>query len=72
MLRRTAAQMATAWLWTALAVGIFLGLSQQLRGAHYLSHTLWSAWLCWTVGLAVEYVVTAITAITARQIRQQS
>ena len=72
VLRRTAAHMATAWLWTALAVGIFLGLSQQLRGAHYLSHTLWSAWLCWTVGLAVEYVVTAITAITARQIRQQS
>lgn len=26
----------------------------QLRGAHYLSHTLWSAWLCWTIASAVQ------------------
>ena len=66
VLRRTAAHLAAAWLWTALAVGVLLGLSQQLRGAHYLSHTLWSAWLCWSFGLAVEY------AVTARQQQQHS
>ena len=39
---------ARVWLAVALAAGLLLGISQQLRGAHYMSHTLWTAWLCWT------------------------
>lgn len=39
----------------ALAAGLAVGWLQQLRGAHFLTHTLWSAWI------AVA-VVTAITA----------
>lgn len=31
----------------ALLAGCTLGVAQQLRGAHYMSHTLWTAWLCW-------------------------
>jgi len=54
VLRRSAPRLAPAWLAAALACGAVLGLAQQLRGAHYLSHTLWSAWICWGVGLAVE------------------
>jgi membrane-associated PAP2 superfamily phosphatase len=38
----------------AMVVGMLLGLGQQLRGAHFMSHTLWSAWIawgwCWLVG----------------------
>jgi membrane-associated PAP2 superfamily phosphatase len=34
----------------AVLAGLILGLSQQMRGAHFMSHTLWTAWLCWTVG----------------------
>lgn len=30
-----------------LAVGLALGWVQQLRGAHFLTHTLWSAWIAW-------------------------
>lgn len=33
---------------SALAAGLVLGLAQQLRGAHFMSHTLWTAWICWT------------------------
>lgn len=51
---RPGSALATAWLLAALAGGLVLGLAQQLRGAHYLSHTLWTAWICWTVGLGVE------------------
>lgn len=29
----------------ALSAGVAVGLIQQLRGAHFLSHTLWSAWI---------------------------
>lgn len=28
-----------------LSGGIFLGWVQQMRGAHFLTHTLWSAWI---------------------------
>jgi membrane-associated PAP2 superfamily phosphatase len=29
--------------------GALFGWAQLARGAHYVSHTLWSAWLCWVV-----------------------
>jgi membrane-associated PAP2 superfamily phosphatase len=29
-----------------LLLGLGLGWVQQMRGAHYLSHNLWTAWLC--------------------------
>ncbi len=37
----------------AVLVGLVFGAAQTVRGAHYPSHTLWAAWICWTVGLAV-------------------
>lgn len=36
----------------ALAFGFWLGWMQQLRGAHFLTHTLWSMWVaCAIVGV---------------------
>lgn len=47
-----------AWRWAGLAAGLALGLvfgiSQQLRGAHFASHDLWAAALCWGVAVAVH------------------
>lgn len=40
---------ARAWLAGVLLAGLAFGVAQWLRGAHYPSHTLWSAWLCWAV-----------------------
>jgi len=40
---------ARLWLAVVLVAGAVFGLAQLVRGAHYPSHTLWSAWLCWTV-----------------------
>ena len=60
VLRRVAPNIATAWLVAALTAGMLLGLAQQARGAHYMSHTLWTAWICWSLGLAVECAVTAL------------
>ncbi|MFO0291765.1 MAG: phosphatase PAP2 family protein, partial [Rhodospirillales bacterium] len=37
-----------------LAVGALFGAVQVLRGAHYLSHVLWSAWLCAAMAVAVD------------------
>jgi membrane-associated PAP2 superfamily phosphatase len=32
-----------------MGVGLLYGISQQLRGAHFVSHDLWTAMICWTV-----------------------
>lgn len=37
---------AHVWLAIALGLGLLFGATQVLRGAHYVSHVLWSAWLC--------------------------
>ena len=55
-LRRQQPHAARLWLAGALAAGLFLGLAQQVRGAHFMSHTLWTGWLCWTSGWLCEGV----------------
>lgn len=59
----TAARVAVA----GLALGLASGWMQQLRGAHFLTHTLWSMWLsCGTV-LVVLLVVQWRTASKLQQ-----
>ena len=38
----------------ALALSLFLGAVQQVRGAHFLSHTLWTLWLSWAIVIALH------------------
>ena len=56
----------TAWRWFAgaMLVGTAFGVAQQIRGAHYMSHTLWTAWLCWVVAAALDAAVSWQTART--------
>lgn len=54
---------AWAWLAAALSAGLLLGGAQQLRGAHFMSHTLWTAWICWCVAWAVH----AVPAVPVRE-----
>jgi membrane-associated PAP2 superfamily phosphatase len=44
-----------AWAaWSvAFALGTLFGAVQIARGAHFLSHVLWSAWVVWAVNLAL-------------------
>lgn len=35
-----------------LGAGAVFGWAQLARGAHFPSHTLWSAWICWAIGAA--------------------
>ena len=48
-LRHKAQRAALVWLAMALLAGTLIGVAQQVRGAHYLSHTFWTAWICWVV-----------------------
>lgn len=46
-LRDKASRAALVWLALSVLAGVTIGLAQQVRGAHYMSHTLWTGWLCW-------------------------
>lgn len=51
-----------AWvsLSIALVYGNFLGLTQVIRGQHYLSHQIWSAFFCWMFSLMVFWFAEKI------------
>ena len=36
-------------LWGGVLAGMLMGLGQVARGAHFLSHNLWSGWVVWLV-----------------------
>lgn len=48
VLRGSAPRAARAWLTVTLGVGLACGWTQMMRGAHYASHSMWTAWLCWS------------------------
>lgn len=41
------------WLWLGLSTGFVFGIGQHVRGAHFASHTLWSAAIGWFLSLAL-------------------
>lgn len=61
-LRRALPHTARLCLAGALAAGFALGLAQQMRGAHFMSHTLWTAWLCWTASWICDLATTRYMA----------
>ena len=61
-LRHTAAKNARRWLIGAMLAGLVLGLAQQIRGAHYMSHTLWTAWFCWCAAAALDALFSSLIA----------
>jgi membrane-associated PAP2 superfamily phosphatase len=58
--RPVAPGLARRWLWGALMAGLILGLSQQMRGAHFMSHTLWTGWVCWCIAGALDGAFRAV------------
>ena len=59
---RLAAQLAIA----ALGLGAMLGLTQIARGAHFVSHVLWSAWWCAAAACALLALCLALERYQAR------
>ena len=50
----------------AVALCLCLGMVQQMRGAYFFSHVLWTLWLSWTVILAIHAATGAWRAPLAR------
>jgi membrane-associated PAP2 superfamily phosphatase len=59
--RQTKPMFAAISLSVALVLGFAMGWAQMLRGEHFLSHNLWSAWVVW----AVLYLQTLVWPIAA-------
>jgi membrane-associated PAP2 superfamily phosphatase len=53
------------WLAGVCVTGLLFGWAQLARGAHFASHTLWSAWLCWAVCVAAARSRAAVPALSA-------
>jgi len=51
---RESPRVANAWLCGAIGAGLLFGLAQQVRGAHFMSHTLWTGWICWVVAWGMD------------------
>lgn len=57
--RRTHPLRAQALLAATLGFGMLFGWAQLARGAHFASHTMWSAWVCWAIAAAAAYGLEA-------------
>ena len=53
---------ARCFLWAVLGVGLLFGSAQLVRGAHDPSHTLWTAWLCWTTCALADHGMARLPA----------
>ena len=49
VLRGHSVRAARAWLAGVLVLGAVFSAAQLMRGAHYPSHSLWTAWICWAL-----------------------
>jgi membrane-associated PAP2 superfamily phosphatase len=47
---------ANNMLWLGLVMGLLMGMAQVMRGAHFLSHVLWSGWVVWVVLLILYWI----------------
>jgi membrane-associated PAP2 superfamily phosphatase len=58
-------KLANAGLILGLLFGFAMGWGQMMRGAHFMSHNLWTAWVVWMI-LLVQYLVWSPKALAAQ------
>ncbi len=54
---------------TVCLMGCLFGAAQVLRGAHFVSHVLWAAWLCWVTCSMVDLIARSRVAPTVARRR---
>ena len=63
--RPVSAKLANQVLIAVLVMGSILGAGQVLRGAHFVSHVSFSAWICWVICFASERLRGKLNQATA-------
>ncbi len=56
--RETEPNLAKLGLLAGMIFGFAMGWAQMIRGAHFMSHNLWTAWIVWMI-LLVQYLLCA-------------
>lgn len=54
-----------------LALGMVFGVGQQLRGAHFLSHDLWTLMICWSTSLLLARFMLCKGTLPDKEVRKQ-
>ena len=44
------------FLFSGLILGFSMGWAQMMRGAHFLSHNLWTGWIIWFINILVSLI----------------
>lgn len=44
----------------AIILGLILGISRMMQGAHFFSHVLWTAWFSWAISLVLAMIFKLI------------
>ena len=60
VLRRSAPRAARRWLVATVVAGAVLTMVQVVRGAHYVSHSLWTGWCCAVLGVVLVHAVRGL------------
>lgn len=66
-LRDVAPQWARRVLISTLVLGMVMSVVQVVRGAHFMSHNLWSLWICWAVCVATSLLLEGVRCLRGRQ-----
>ena len=69
-LREYAPRAARLWLGAVMVLGMLFGWAQLMRGAHYLSHALWTAAICWSVTLLTFHTTLRSGWIGSQRLRE--
>lgn len=51
--RRNGWRYAWGYAWLGIGLGLLMGYAQMMRGAHFMSHNLWTLWWTWLAQLVV-------------------
>jgi len=57
-------RLALTALWVGMGAGLAFGMARVSQGAHFLSHNLWSALVCWLVILALYLAIMGLPKTT--------
>ena len=65
-------QLSRRVVWGALVLGVLMGLTRQAQGGHFVSHTLWSAWLAWAISLGLAAMLGLAARSSAERTEHQT
>lgn len=61
-------RVANCWLAAGAVLGSLYGWAQMVRGAHFLSHNLWSAVICWLLALSAYLLARPLLSVRSARL----